>query len=121
MLSDPTSFTLATVSTPLARVTNGPTTASYVSSDRAYEMLTTSNVTKGGRRRSTVSLRMNKVAADPLTPTMNGVFPVTVTVTVNQPVAGVTPAEVLAFCQDFLTGVRASSDALLTKIVDGQL
>jgi hypothetical protein len=104
MFTDPLSVTYNAVATSLPKVDSGNRRGVYESADNTLRL--TVSHTNGKRERSEIRLDHKKNAADPLDPTRNRPYDMSVYVVVNRPFnVGYTDAEaqlvydaLLAFC-----------------------
>lgn len=93
MLADPQSLSYNSGSVSLPRVSVGNKSATYESADGAFELLVSHQAVKS-RERSVVRLNHKKLAADPLDPSTNRPYDMTVQVLLNRPLnVGYTDAE----------------------------
>lgn len=118
MLADPQSITIAGTAVSLPRTAVNGTSADYTSADGAVSLRVQQQTSKGTRRTS-VSLRNNKIAADPLMAVNRRVSDV-VSLNINAPLDGFTATElrdhVLALC----AALSASSGSMVTKVLGGE-
>lgn len=103
----------------LPRTTSGEDMAEYTSADGTTQMVV-SHQYKGTRNRRMVKINTSKISADPYKPAENRRVTCSVHLVVDSEKDAYTTAEVLAHAQGFLTQVRASTDANLTKLVNGE-
>lgn len=103
----------------LNRTTSGKDMAEYTSADGTVQ-LQVSHDYKSGRNRRLLKLSSSKIAADVFTEGENRRVSTSVHLVVDSEADAYTTAEVLAIVQGFLTNARASTDANLTKLVNGE-
>lgn len=118
MLADPQSITIAGSAVSLPRVGINGTSADYSSADGALTLRVQQSTSKDSRRTS-ISQRSNKIAADPLT-AVNKRVSSTVSVNVVAPLDGFTVAELKDQLVGLASALTASSAALATKILAGE-
>lgn len=118
MLADPQSLTIAGTAVSLPRTGVSNNAADYTSADGAVS-LRVQQTTNGGNRRTSISVRSNKIAADPLT-AVNRRLSSTVSVNVNAPLDGFTITELKDQIVAIATALTASSASLATKILGGE-
>lgn len=118
MLADPQSVTIAGTAVSLPRTGVNGTSADYTSADGAVS-LRVQQTTNKDQTRTIVSLRSNKIAADPLT-AVNRRLSSVVTVSFTNPVDGFTITELKDQFVGIATALTASSAALTTKILGGE-
>lgn len=118
MLADPQSITIAAATTPLPRVSVGADSADYSDVD-GKTVLHVQQSTAKSSRRTVVTLRSNKIAADPLT-AVNRRVSSTIAVTVNAPLDGFTITELKDQVVALATYLTASSAATTVKILGGE-
>lgn len=121
MLADPQSVTYDSVAYSCPRVGNDASSAVYRSADNDFEIRTGHTVSRGGRKRSVISVRRRKVAEDPFNSTLNAEYSTTVALTINEPVVGFTTAERALLIDTVLDYLRTSTDAVPLAIAAGQL
>lgn len=118
MLADPQSITLAGTAVPLPRTGVNGTFADYTSADGALSMRV-QQTTSQNVRRTHISLRSNKIAADPLT-AINRRLSSVVSVSISGPLDGFTVAELKDQVVALATALTASSAATTIKILGGE-
>lgn len=118
MLADPQSVTISGSPVSLPRTGVGSNSADYTSADGANS-LRVSQTTKNAIQRTSISLRSNKIAADPLT-AINKRLSANVAVQITAPQDGYSVAELTALLVALATALTASSAALATKILGGE-
>lgn len=119
MYADPQTLTIATVSTPLARVGNDQTSGTFSSADGVNGLRVSHTVTKS-RKNDSVKLEVSKIVADPFVPAQNVPVAFSVSFSVNTPYQGVTKAEAKALGDSLAAWLTASSGANITKLVAGE-
>jgi len=118
MLADPQSVTVggATISLPRTGVDKG--SADYTSADGTSQMRV-AQTTNSSSRRTTISLKTNKIAADPIT-AVNSRKSSLWTITNTAPLDGFTVAELRDQLIGLANALTATSGALATKILGGE-
>lgn len=91
MFADPSSVTYNAVATSMPKVDTGNRRGVYESADNALKL--TISHSNGKRERSEVRLDHQKTAADPLDPSRNRPYDMSVYLVVNRPPFGYTDAE----------------------------
>jgi len=89
--ADPQSVTVNAVAKSLARVGSGSYSGSFQSSADGLQLLVDHN--HGRRNRSTVRLQIDKISADPLVPSTNRPYSMTVGVYIDKPTQGFSTTE----------------------------
>lgn len=118
-LADPQSITIAGSANSLQRTGAGQDQGTFRKDDSSIELLASHKM--GNRVRHTVRLNHNKVAVDPLVPTVNRPYSMSCIVTVDVPNnQGYTLAEQKDVITGFLSWFTASTGANLTKILGGE-
>jgi hypothetical protein len=118
MLADPQSVTISGTAVSLPRTGIGATSADYTSADGAVSLRTQQTTSKDSRR-TVISLKSNKIAADPLT-AINKRLSSVISVSVTAPVDGFTVTELKDQLVALATALTASSAALAVKILSGE-
>jgi len=119
VLADPQSVTISGTAISLPKTDDRPQTNVYSSFADGVTLFGTQRVTgKDNRRRATVSLQKEKIAADALT-AVNQRVASSVTVSFSFP-AGFTTTEVEAQAAALITWLTASTNANLKKILAGE-
>lgn len=121
MLADPQSLTYNAVAYSCPRVGNDTTSAVYRSADDDFEIRTGHSVTRAGRKRSVISIRRRKVAADPFNSTLSAEYSTTVALTINEPTVGFTAAERVLLLDTVLDYLRTGTDAAPLAVASGQV
>ena len=118
MLSDPQSVTISGTASSLPKLEQRADTSVYSNITDSVDLFVTQKVAKDGRRRATASLQKSIIVTDPITAIKSKV-PYSVSVGVSFPV-GIPVADVVALYTAEAAALTASSNALLTKIVNGE-
>lgn len=117
--SDPQSVTINAIANSLARTGSGTGTGTFKKDDGSMELLVTQKV--GNRLRHTIRLNHNKVAVDPLVPTVNKPYSMSVIVTVDTPAnQGYTLTEQKQVTEGLLAWLTASSGAKIVQLLAGE-
>lgn len=119
-VQDPTSVTIDGAAVSLSRIATGDTNGEFVSGDQNLHEYFYPRTTSAGRRANVVQLRRRKVTADPLVSTTNVEVEASVSVTINVPATGFTSSEVTALLAALYTQLTANSNALATKLFNGE-
>lgn len=118
MLADPQSITIAAATTSLPRTGIAPTAVDYTSADGTLSMRVQQSVNRTTRRTS-VSLKVSKIAVDPLT-AVNQRVSSAISVSIVTPIDGFTVNEL----RDQLVGIAnkltASSGAMALQVLAGE-
>jgi len=118
MLTDPQSVTVGATPISLPRVGMDRSSADYQSADANSQMRVSQNV-NGSTRSTTISLKTNKIAADPVT-AINSRKSQIITISARGPIDGFTVAEIKDQLVGLANALTASSAALATKILSGE-
>lgn len=118
MLADPQSVTIDGNAISLPRTSVGNGVADYKSADGVTSLRVMQSDSKTARRTSVV-LRTNKIAADPLT-AINSRLVSTVSVNFTAPVDGFTPTELAKQLAGLATLLTASSNAVAIRVLGGE-
>lgn len=118
MLADPQSITIAGTTISLPRTGVAPSYADYSAPDGATSVRVSQSQSKN-QRRTSVALRVNKIAADPLT-AVNQRVTSTTSVNINVPVDGFTIQELTDQLVGLATLLTASSAAIAKKVLGGE-
>lgn len=118
MLADPQSITVAGTTVSLPRTGIAGQSADYTSAD-GLSSLRVQQADGKNSRRTSITLRTNKIAADPLT-AVNRRLSAAVSVTVNAPLDGFTVTELKDQIVALATLLTASSAATAVKILGGE-
>jgi hypothetical protein len=118
MLADPQSVTVNAVPISLPRVGSDRTSADYTSADGASQ-LRVQQTTNASTRSTVISLKTNKIAADPVT-AVNSRKSQIITISARGPIDGFTLTEIKDQLVGLCTALTTSSAALATKILAGE-
>jgi hypothetical protein len=118
MLADPQSVTLAGSAVSLPRTSTTTTGAVYSAPDSTIKLDVVHNI--GRRNRTTVRLRQDKIAADPLIASTNRRLSATAYMGIDVPPEGFTVAEQVALVKALSDWLTASTMANTTKVVGGE-
>jgi hypothetical protein len=118
MLSDPQSVTISGTASSLPKLEQRADTSVYSNVADGVDLFVTQKVAKDGRRRATASLQKSVIVTDPITG-LKSKIPYSISVGISYPV-GIAAADVVALYTAETTALGASSNALLTKIVNGE-
>lgn len=113
--ADPQSVKISGVTTSLPRVATGNLESRYESSDGLIDLSFKSQ--DGRRLRQTARIDHSKIAADPLAPTLNAEYGMSVQLIVDRPKVGYTNAEALAIVTGLLESLTAETSAKITKLL----
>ena len=116
-LTDPQSLTISGTTYTLARHTPASGRTEYVNSDGTVKLVILQST--GKRKRSSVRVEITKVAADPLT-AVNSYVSQAVYIMFDRPVVGFSDAEIVSVMTGLNTALAASSNALATRVVQGE-
>jgi hypothetical protein len=117
-LSDPQSITISGTAISLPRVSSGDGESEYLSSDGLVRLSLASSY--GNRTRRVIRVDHSKITADPFIPSQNTKVSMSNYMVFDVPPAGYTNADVTAVYAGFKTLFTASSDAAITKLLDGE-
>lgn len=118
MLTDPQSVTISGTASSLPKLEQRADTSVYSNVTDAVDLFVTQKVAKDGRRRATASLQKSIIVTDPITG-LKSKLPYSVSVGISYPI-GVVASDVVALYTAETTALSASTNALLTKIVNGE-
>jgi hypothetical protein len=116
--TDPLSVTIASVTTPLPRVSVGDDTSEYVSSDGLITLRASHEY--GKRTRRMLRIDTAKLTPDPFKPSENVKVSMSNYIVFDIPPAGFTNAEALAVYTGFKAMFTATSDAIIIKLLGGE-
>lgn len=119
-LADPLSITVDGKTIPLSRIATGDVSGKFISSDQKTTVLVYPRTTAAGRKANVIQLRQKKVTTDPLVSTTNIEVEASVAVTVNLPPDGFTSSDVTDLYTALTSLLGDSSNAVLTKLVNGE-
>jgi len=119
--TDPLSFTLSGVTTPLPRVDSEGTETQYQSADGLI-VVTASHQAGKSRTRRMLRVDLSKIAPDPFKPVENRKISMSNYMVFDLPAvgAGFSNAEQLALYTGLKTLYTATSDALIVKLLGGE-
>lgn len=118
MLADPQSVTVGGTTISLPRTGVDKASADYTSADGTSQMRV-AQTTNSTTRRTTISLKTNKIAADPISG-VNSRKSNIWTISNNAPLDGFTVTELKDQLVGLANALTASSAALATKILGGE-
>jgi hypothetical protein len=118
-LSDPQVWTVNAVDKTMPRVSSGDGVAKFKLGDGTFQVDFRHNYGKRGRHN--VKFTQNKIAADPFNTTRNEAVSMTVNLTVDVPIQGFTIAEQGYIVAALLAELAASSAALTTQLLGGEI
>jgi hypothetical protein len=116
--ADPQTVTINAIANTLNRVGTGNNEGAFAKDDANVRMEIKHSYAK--RNRSVVKLTHRKVAADPLIAAQNLQYSMGITISVDRPPVGYTPAEVKQVWDGFLANLAASSGANTVKLLGGE-
>lgn len=118
MLSDPQSVTISGTASSLPKLEQRADTSVYSNVTDGVDLYVTQKVAKDGRRRTTASLQKSIIVTDPVTG-LKSRLPYSVSVGTSYPI-GVVATDVVALYTALTNALEATTNALLTKIVNGE-
>lgn len=118
MLADPQSITIGGTAISLPRTGSDKTSADYTSADGNTLVRVQQSTTKDARN-TVISLKTNKIAADPIT-AVNSRKSQFITIAFRGPLDGFSVAEIKDQLVGLANALTASSAALTTKILSGE-
>ena len=119
MLTDPQSVTISATPYTLPKIDARPETNVYADLGNGITLFGTQRVTgKDSRRRATISLQKEKIAADPLT-AVNQRVNAAITFSASFP-SGFTTTEMEGIATALVTWLTASTNANLKKVLAGE-
>lgn len=118
-LPDPQSITISAATSSLPRITDDGNTGTYQSADGLIKFTVVSAKTANGRLRATIRIDKTVVAADPLT-AVNQSLSGSIYYVYDFPVLGFTTADKIAIAAGLSGQLTASSNAVLTKVLEMQ-
>jgi hypothetical protein len=116
--ADPQSVTINAVANSLARTSSGVNTGSFSKDDGSVQLIV--RHAYGKRTQRQIQLRHTKIAADPLQPSTNKQYSMSVSLNVNTPTAGYTNTEIKQICDALTSYLTASSGAKVTQLLGGE-
>jgi len=117
--ADPTSITYSGTTAPLNRTGSGSGIGEFRDVDSKFNLKVSHVTTAKGRSKDGISLRIEKIATDPLVTTVNRPYSQTVTINLDSERAWTTTEKkdaVLALA----TLLTANTNALLLKLIGGE-
>lgn len=118
MLTDPQSVTISGTASSLPKLEQRADTSVYSNVTDGVDLFVTQKVARDGRRRATASLQKSVIVTDPVSGVKSR-LPYSVSVGISYPI-GVVAADVVALYTAETNALEATSNALLTKIVNGE-
>ena len=118
MLADPQSVTVGGTTISLPKIGGDKTSADYRSPD-GNTLLRVSQTETNSQRSTVISLKTNKIAADPIT-AVNSRKSQFITITARGPLDGFTVAEIKDQLVGIANALTASSGALAVKVFSGE-
>nr|UJQ85246.1 MAG: hypothetical protein 2 [Leviviridae sp.] len=116
--TDPQTVTISGTAISLPRTSVGDDESEYTSADGLVQLRASHNY--GKRTRRTIRIDHSKVTSDPFKPAENVEVSMSNYIVFDLPPAGYTAAEALAIWQGFVTQIRATSDAMVVKLLGGE-
>ncbi|DAD51139.1 coat protein [ssRNA phage SRR7976310_13] len=116
--ADPQSVTINAVAQTLPRVSSGDNKGAFRKDDSTVELVV--QHAYGKRVRRVIRLNHNKVAVDPLVPSYNVPYSMSVSLVVDAPVVGYTVAEQKQIVDAVTAYLTASSGARTTQLLGGE-
>lgn len=118
MLADPQSVTINAVAQSLPAIGRGVNTSTYQKDDGSVKLSLSHQY--GKRTRRTVRLDYSKIIADPLVPAQNQKVSMSTYLVVDQPITGLTNAEIKQVVDGLTAYLTASTGAKVTSLVGGE-
>lgn len=115
-LSDPQTVTVNAVAKTLARVSSGDFSGAFTST--ADGLVLRVSHTQAKRNRSTVRLEISKISADPLVPSTNRPYSMTVYAVIDTPPQGFSTTEITNNVKALVDWFTAGTYAQTNKIVN---
>jgi hypothetical protein len=116
--SDPQSVTINAVAQSLPRVSSGEDKGAFRKDDATVGLKVSHSY--GKRVRRVIRLDHQKVATDPLVPTQNAPYSMSISLVVDAPPVGYTVAEQKQIVDGLTAYLTASSGANVTKLLGGE-
>jgi len=116
--SDPQSINIGAGAVSLPRVSVGANTSTYTSADGNLQLVVANAY--GNRTRRTARLNVKKTAADPLFPAQNAPYSMSFYVVLDIPQTGFSVSECVSISAGLMTCLTASTNANLTKVINGE-
>lgn len=117
--ADPQSVTINAVAKTLPRTSSGVNTGAFIKDDGEVK-LEVSHQYGAKRTRRLLRLTHTKIAADPLQPSTNARYSMSVSFIVDQPITGYTVAEMKQVTDGFAAYLTATSGARVTQLLGGE-
>lgn len=118
MLADPQTVTINAVAQTLPAIARGVNNSSYQKDDGSVKLSVSHQY--GKRTRRTVRLDYSKIVADPLVPAQNQKVSMSTYLVIDQPITGLTIAEIKQVVDGLTAYLTASSGAKVTSVVGGE-
>nr|UJQ85662.1 MAG: hypothetical protein 2 [Leviviridae sp.] len=118
MLADPQSVTINAVAQSLPAIARGVNVSSYQKDDGTVKLSISHQY--GKRIRRTARLDFSKIVADPLVPAQNQKVSMSTYLVIDQPITGLTIAEIKQVVDGLTAYLTASTGAKVTSIVGGE-
>ncbi|DAD52083.1 coat protein [ssRNA phage Gerhypos.4_31] len=118
MLTDPQAVTISGTASSLPKLEQRADTSVYSNVADGVDLFVTQKVAKDGRRRTTASLQKSVIVTDPITG-LKSRIPYSISTGTSYPV-GIAATDVVALYTALNTALQASTNALLTKIINGE-
>jgi len=118
MFSDPQSVTINAIANSLPRTGSGDNTGTFTKDDGNVVLSISHSL--GKRTRRLIKLSHRKVAADPLNAAQNLNYGMSISIVVDVPQFGYTPAEAKQVWDGFIANLAASSAANTVKFLGGE-
>lgn len=115
-LPDPVSITISGTASALARTGSGINSGAFMSADGLMK-LSVSHQKSGKKTRSLIRLDKTKAVTDPVIPAQNIIVKNSPYLVIEHGDVGLTNAEIIADVVGFLNMLTASTNAILTKVV----
>jgi len=116
--ADPQTVTINAVPQTLPRVSSAPNAGAFQKDDGSVKLSVSSEYKK--RTRRTIRLDHKKIAADPLQPSTNTLYSMSVYMVVDVPQTGYTVAEQKQIIDGLTAYLTASSGARVTQLLGGE-
>lgn len=116
--ADPQSVTINAIANTLPRTSSGDNNGTFRKDDSTVELKVSHSY--GKRVRRVIRLTHNKVATDPLMPTVNVPYSTSISLVVDAPVVGYTIAEQKQIIDGLTAYLTASTGARVTQLLGGE-
>lgn len=116
--ADPQSITISGTANSLPRTGSGDNSGSFTKDDGNLKVSVDHSYAKRTSRR--LKLDVRKVGPDPIYPSQNTISTMSISIVVNVPPVGFTPAEVKAQWDGLLANLAANSAANTVKFFGGE-